>query len=136
MAQECSALAKHYSTFTCLSQDKVFIIFIFDRLIHQPSIILFYMTNSLLRHHLSQVARPLSSSGVTFGEPTLGGSVIVRLRSTDLPMALSSPDSGQWISLQPRHHRHQVARPPSGFVVTIVRSRDLPGDPSSSSSGR
>jgi hypothetical protein len=77
-----------------------------------------------LRRCRRQVARPLSSTSVTFGEPTLGGSVVVGLRSMDLPMALSSPALGRRTSLQLHCCPHQVARPFSGSIV--VFSLDLP----------
>jgi hypothetical protein len=130
--------------FCRLSSGYVFIIF--DRFIHQFGVILFYRTSSLLRHRLSQVARPLSNSGVTYGEPTSGGSVVSGLRSADLPMALSSPALG-WQTffssgiifggfLRLRRRLRQVARPSSGSIIVFVRSLDLPPAPSSPLSGR
>jgi hypothetical protein len=92
--------------------------------------ILFYRTSSLFWCHLRQVARPLSSSGVTFGEPPCGF-IFTSFRLADLPMALSLPDFGRRTFLWLRHCFYRVARPPSGFVVAFVRSLDLPSAPSS-----
>jgi hypothetical protein len=75
----------------------------------------------------------------------------VGVRSLDPPPTSSSSSLGRQTFLRLcRHHRQvarpsslwhrrlprQVARPPSGYVVVIVRSLDLPSAPSSSSSGR
>jgi hypothetical protein len=92
--------------------------------------ILFYRTSSLFWCHLHQVARPLSSSGVTFGEPPCGF-IFTSFWLADLPMALSLPAFGRRTFLWLRHCFYRVARPPSGFVVAFVRSLDLPSAPSS-----
>jgi hypothetical protein len=92
-----------------------------------------------LHRHLHQVVRPPSCS------------VVVLVRSIDLPPAPSPPSSGRqrpssgsiasfvrssatflWLHL----HLRQVVRPPSGSVVVFDRSLDLPPALSSFSSGR
>jgi hypothetical protein len=76
-----------------------------------------------LHRRLLQVARPSS------------GSVIIFVRSLDLPPASSSSSSGRSTSLCLRRRLRQVTRPRCGFIVALFRSLDLPPTPSSSPSG-
>jgi hypothetical protein len=80
-----------------------------------------------LRRHHRQVARPsslwLRHRSLQVARPPFS-SIVVGFRLL------------YFLRLRHRRLLRQVARPPSGYVVVIVRSLDLPSAPSSSSSGR